>query len=383
MFTRSLNISKDNSFFLFGPRGTGKSTFLETVLPDSDCLMLDLLDSDLFGRLQANPALITELVGRVKKQWCVVDEVQKVPPLLDHVHQLIERTGQKFALTGSSARKLKRDQANLLAGRAFVFKLFPLTHRELGQRFDLDEILSYGSLPKIFSYQQPLDRVRFLRAYAETYLKEEIVVEQLIRNIPPFRRFLEVSAIQDTEIVSFSNIARDILSDAKTVSNYYSILEDTLLGFQLESYHTSVRKRQKKAPKFYFFDLGVRRSLAGTIDNPVVPKSFEYGSLFENLIINEIHRLLVYAERSFRLSFLRVDNDLEIDLILERSGMPTYLIEIKSTTQIHETHLHSLKTLRGSIPNSRCIVLSNDKLERVIDGIACLPWRKGIEEMGV
>lgn len=383
MFIRHVNILNSNSFFLFGARGVGKTSLLDKHFNAKDVLKIDLLDYETLAQIQGNPRLFSETIIGKKKEWIIVDEVQKVPQILDQVHSLIETKKYKFALTGSSARKLKRGSANLLAGRAFVFKLFPLTHLELGEDFDLDSVLSFGSLPKIFDLKTEREKILFLKAYAETYLREEILIEQLIRNLPPFRRFLEISSHQDTGIVSYSSIAKDVLVDPKIISNYYTILEDTLLGFFLEPYHTSFRKRQKKASKFYWFDTGVRRALCGTVDQKVTPKSFEYGSLFESFIVNEINRILTYQEKNFKLSFIRVDENQEVDLIIERSGLPTYLIEIKSSDRVHEDHVVSLKKELKNIKNAVAVVISNDKLEKTIDGVQCLFWRNAFKEIGI
>lgn len=381
MFNRLINTTKIHSFFLFGARGTGKTTYIQNHFGQDDVLYIDLLDSEWLTQLEAYPNRLEGIVNHHAKSWVVIDEIQKVPALLDEVHRLIEKKRLQFILTGSSARKLKRNAANLLAGRAFVFKMFPLTHLELNDAFILDDILSYGSLPKIFDFPQPREKVLFLKAYAETYLKEEILVEQLIRKLPPFRRFLEIAAHQDTELVSYSNIARDILVDPKIVSNYYEILEETLLGIKLPPFSTSIRKRQKHAPKFYWFDTGVRRALAGTVDDPVKPQSYEYGSLFESFLVNEIHRLLTYSERSFQLSYLRVDEDQEIDLIVERTGLPVLLIEIKSTDRVNDGHVRSLKNLGPSFKNARWMLLSRDPIAKEIDGVSCLPWREGLQQI--
>ena len=368
---------------MFGARGTGKTTYLSGAFSSKICYSIDLLNTETFAELQAHPNRLAAIIDKNQKEWILIDEIQKVPPLLDEVHRLIESSKQKFILTGSSARKLKRGASNMLAGRAFVYKLFPLTHLELESSFDLEEVLSFGSLPKIFSFTSSREKISFLRSYAETYLKEEILIEQLIRNLPPFRRFLEIAAHQDTDVVSYSNIAKDILVDPKIVSNYYEILQDTLLGLILEPYHTAIRKKQKKAPKFYWFDLGVRRVLAGTIDDRTKPKSYEYGSLFESFIVNEVYRLLTYSERSFTLSFLRVDEKNEADLILERKGLPTYVIEIKSTDRAHEGHASGIKALSGNIRNSIPVLLSNDLHSKKINGVTCWHWKKGMEEMGI
>jgi len=381
MFRRILNTSKSNSFFVFGARGTGKTTFVSQLLRDADVHRIDLLNQGVLAQLEAYPEQLGRWIGPERREWVLIDEVQKVPALLDEVHRLIEAKGQKFILTGSSARKLKRNAANLLAGRAFVFKLFPLTAAELGSAFDLGAALSYGTLPKISSLSSHRDKVLFLKAYADTYLREEIQIEQLIRKLPPFRKFLEIAARQDTELTSYTNIARDILVDPKVVSNYYEILEETLLGFRLEPFDTSIRKRQRKTPKFYWFDTGVRRALAGTVDDPARSQTFEYGSLFESFVVNEFHRRLTYAERTFRMSFLRVDERTEIDLIIERPGMPTWLIEIKSTERVHEGHTDSLRRLAKEFPGARAMVASLDMEAKEIDGVSCRYWQVVLGEV--
>jgi predicted AAA+ superfamily ATPase len=381
MYTRSVNILKSSSFFLFGARGTGKSTLLSSIFDPSEALLIDLLDADLYSNLQANPSELNNILAASNKPWCIIDEVQKVPALLDIVHSQIEKKKIKFALTGSSARKLKRDSANMLGGRAFIYKLFPLTHIELQDDFDLDQVLNYGSLAKMTEFSQPIDKIKFLKAYVEAYLKEEVLVEQLIRKFPPFRRFLGISATNDAEIINYTNIAKDVRSDPKNIANYYSILEDTLLGFFLEPYHTSIRKRQSKSPKFYWFDTGVRRALSGTLDIPVSQKSFEYGSLFESFVINEINRLLTYADKDFRLSFIRVDDQLEVDLVIERTGMPTFLVEIKSTNYVHDHHIGGIEKYSKDINNSVALLLSQDRVAKKIGSVTCLHWIDGLKEI--
>jgi predicted AAA+ superfamily ATPase len=383
VYRRSLNILKSQSFFLFGPRGTGKSTFLDTFLSDNEKVTIDLLDPQLADELISYP---NNLLARLaphegKREWVVIDEVQKAPQLLDIVHKLIKERRFKFALSGSSARKLKRGAANLLAGRALVYNMFPLTCEELGKDANLMEILRFGTLPEIFGLDSPIAKAKFLKAYAQTYLKEEIISEQIVRNLPPFRRFLDVAAQSDTEVISYSNIARDINSDPKTVSNYYDILEDTLLGFRLQSYDKSVRRKQKKAPKFYLFDTGVTRALAEHIDYEVVPKTFEYGQLFESFIVNEIQRRLTYLDKQFSLSYLRVGEGVEIDLIIEQSSKPRWIIEIKSTTSVDERHARALTTLRDDFKGAKALLISNDPTQKDFSGVHALYWTEAIKKI--
>ncbi|OGP05048.1 MAG: hypothetical protein A2Z91_02915 [Deltaproteobacteria bacterium GWA2_38_16] len=381
VFQRLANISKSQSFFLFGARGVGKSTLLDHFFMPTERVLFDLLDFELSNELASYP---NNLLKRLtphhgKTPWVVIDEVQKVPQLLDLVHKLIKEKSFKFALTGSSARKLKRGSANLLAGRAFVYHLFPLTVSELEDQFSLDDALKYGTLPQIFELESNSDKAGFLKAYTETYLKEEIITEQIVRNLPPFRRFLDVAAQMNTKVINYSNIAKDILSDPKTVSGYYDILEDTLLGIRLPAYHTSIRKQQKKASKFYLFDTGIARTLAGQVDYDLIPKSFEYGQLFEGFIINELYRRLTYMNKQFKLSFLRVQEDMEIDLIIERGKSAPTLIEIKSADKVDERHAKGLLTLGRDFKSSKQYLISNDPHKKQFSQVLALPWKEAIE----
>jgi uncharacterized protein len=380
MLPRNSNISKNHSFFLFGARGTGKSSLLKTVFSEKEAFFIDLLDPYIADQLIAYPNKLLDIISpyKNKKPWIIIDEIQKAPKLLDLIHQQLGEKNFKFALTGSSARKLKRGSANLLAGRAFIFTLFPLTSLEIGDNFNLLQTLEFGTLPECWSIETTLDRRRFLKSYALTYLKEEIITEQIVRNLPPFRRFLEVAASNNTGSINYSNIAKDINSDPKTVKGYYEILEDTLLGFKLQSFHYSIRKRQKNAPKFYFFDTGVVRALTGSVDSELAPKSFEFGLLFESFVINEIFRELTYAEKQFNLSFIRVSENQEIDLVIERAGQPLFLCEIKSTTNVDERHAHSLNILGKDFPNSKKILISNDLTKKSFGETNALHWKEAL-----
>jgi predicted AAA+ superfamily ATPase len=379
MFQRLLNPSESHSFFLFGARGTGKSSLLRRLFPPKDALWLDLLDPQLTDRLTAYPNELLQHLEGNNKPWIVIDEIQKVPRLLDLVHQQIEQKKLHFALTGSSARKLKKGSANLLAGRAFVFTLFPLSHREIGSGFRLDQALQFGTLPEAWNLETDREKTRFLKSYALTYIKEEILVEQLVRSLPPFRRFLEVAAASDSEVINYSNIAKDIQSDPKTVYGYYEILEDTLLAFRLPAFHQSIRKRQKKAPKCYLIDPGIVRTLSGQADFPLSKKSFEYGKLFENFIVNEIYKLLNYAEKQFQLSYIRVDEHQEIDLVIERAGYPIFLCEIKSTAHVDPRDSRHLEALGSSFSSAIKLLISNDPTPKKLGTCHALYWKEAIQ----
>lgn len=374
-----------NSFFLFGPRGTGKTTFLKRIFENHQPLWLDLLDPKTEDRYARNPdTLIQEIDGSSGKvDWVVIDEVQKLPKLLDAVHLLIEKRRVKFALTGSSARKLRKGAANLLGGRAHVFNLFPLTALEWGGNFDLGAALRWGALPAVATFKEEAVKKEFLRAYALTYLKEEIWSEHIIRRLDPFRRFLEIAAQMNGAIINYDNIAKDIGADLKTVQSYYEILEDTLVGILLDPFHHSLRKRQRKNPKFYFFDTGVKNALERTLDQPLLAGSYAFGQAFEHFILLEAHRLNSYRRKDFRFSYLRTKDDAEIDLIIERPGLPAALVEIKSTDRVKEKDTRTLDRFLKDFGNAEAFCLSRDPIAKKIGSVSVLPWEQGLGELGL
>lgn len=383
MFPRLRHFSHKRSFFLFGPRGTGKSTLLKKRFNLNECLWLDLLDAEVEERFFRNPKELYTIVKALPKTipYIVIDEIQKIPKLLDEVHRLIEESDKIFILTGSSARKLKHGGANLLAGRAFVYHLYSLSCFELDHQFDLTQALHFGTLPKIFSLHDSEERSEFLRSYSDTYLKEEIVSEQVVRKLPPFRRFLEVAAQCNGKIINYSNIARDVGVDDKTIKEYFHILEDTMIGFFLEPFHNSFRKRLVEKPKFYFFDLGVVRSLSRRLSVPLIPKTAGYGEAFEHFILLEFVRLASYFQPDYRFSFIRTSADVEIDLVVERPGKPLLCIEIKSSETVDEKDLTSFKKLTKDIQDCEAIILSQDRFMKKFEHVTSYPWKQGIEEL--
>ena len=382
MFRRLRLFSQNHSFFLFGPRGTDKSTLVRERFAEEQTLWLDLLDSKVEDQFFRSPGDLYAIVKALpnKITHVIIDEIQKIPKLLDEVHRLVEETNKSFILTGSSARKLRHGGANLLAGRAFVYHLYPLSCFELGDKFNLEEALQWGTLPKIFSLQRNLDKEAFLRSYADTYLKEEIWNEQVIRKLPPFRRFLEVAAQCNGKVINYSNIARDVGVDDKTIKEYFCVLEDTLIGFFLEPYHHSFRKRLVEKPKFYFFDTGVVRSLSRRLSVPLTPKTAAYGEAFEHYILLEFVRLSSYFNPDYRLSFIRTSGDVEIDLVVERPGKHLLCIEIKSTATIAERDISSFVRLTKDMPDCEAIVLSQDPFMKRFDHVTCYPWQTGLAE---
>jgi uncharacterized protein len=386
MIKRIFKNPKSHSFFLFGARGTGKSTLLKELFDltnESKILFLDLLDPATERELARYPERLVEMVmaKKARLDWIIIDEIQKIPKLLDVAHKLIFEKKIKFVLTGSSARKLKRDSANLLAGRAFSFYLYPLTFIELGKKFELNDVLSFGSLPEIFQLEDEMDRKRYLISYVQTYIKEEVLVEQLVRNIDPFRAFLEVAAQSNTEIINYSSIAKEAGINSKSVERYFSILSDTLLGHLLEPYSKSVRARQKQSPKFYFFDCGVVRALTNEINQKLLPQTFSYGKLFEQLVINEFIRLNSYYEKNWKFSYIRTGSGVEIDLVIEKNKSDIVLVEIKSSANIHEEHLSSLVGLGSEFKSATRYLLCQERYSRVVKNIKIMNWQDGIKEI--
>lgn len=383
MIHRLLNPIKSNSFFLFGARGTGKSTFLRQWLPSEKTLWIDLLSEEWEWRLSKNPDELYQIVTTLPKQisWIVIDEVQKIPKLLDIVHRLIESTDKKFALTGSSARKLKRGGANLLAGRAYLNHMFPLTAKELGTQFDLFNCLAWGSLPKLFHINTDEEKRAYLRSYAHSYLKEEVWAEQYVQDLEPFRRFLEVAAQSSGDVVNYAHVARDVGSDSKTVQKYFQILEDTLIGFHLHPYHKSVRKQHLQNPKFYFFDIGVKRALDGSLVQTVVAGTSGFGRLFEHAVILECLRLNDYLQRDYRFYYLRTYQGLEVDLVVERPGQPLLFVEIKSAEVVQESDVKTLHLFLQDHQNSEAICLSREHIARTIGNVTVYPWQQGLAKI--
>ena len=386
MIQRMVKCSKIKSFFLFGGRAVGKSVYLQNQwskkFKKDEIFWVDLLEPEMERELSLRPSRLIEQIDALKKipKFIVIDEIQKIPKLLDVVHQLIQSRNLKFALTGSSVRKLKYGSANLLAGRAFLYKLFPLTFLELKNEFDLDQVLQFGSLPEIFNLKSRKDKIRYLNTYVHTYLKEEIISEQLIRNIEPFRHFLEVAGQCNGTILNHSKIAREAGIDYKNSQRYFEILEDTLLGFHIPFFSMSIRKQQSKASKFYLFDLGVARALAGLLNVKIQPSIYSFGNCFEHLVITEIHRLNEYLEAHYKLSYFHSKNGLEIDLILQK-GQENILIEIKSKNKVIPDDLRHLRVIKKDIPKAKCFVLSLDEVNRKKDGISILHWQTGIKRI--
>lgn len=382
MIPRLLDLPMLQSYFLFGPRNTGKSTLIKNHYNSNNRIVFDLLDPSLEDRFSRNPAELINIVKALPEniKYIVIDKVQKIPKLLDIIHHLIESTDKFYVMTGSSARKLKQASANLLAGRAFVYHLYPFSFLEIGAKFNLDEALNWGLLPKILELQTFEEKRRFLDAYTNTYLKEEIWAEQFIKKLDPFRKFLEVAAQMNGKIINFHKVALDVGVDDKTVKKYYNILEDTLIGFFLEAFQHSVRKRLNSKPKFYFFDTGVVKSLTRMLTIPTVPKTTLYGDAFEHFIILECIKLSSYYNNDYRFSYLMTKDDVEIDLVIERPGRPLLLIEIKSNDNVTRESISSFINLTNDFGEYEAVCLSNDPFTKIIENVKVFPWQEGIKK---
>lgn len=382
MIPRSVQLPEKQSFFLFGPRGSGKSTLLKNHFQDKKVLWINLLDSQIELKLQMNPTQLLERWAVDKPEWIVIDEIQKIPQLLDIVQIGIEEHRIKFALTGSSARKLKRGSANLLAGRAVERKLLPFSSEELGSQFQLNLALKQGLFPKIWDEElSETDASDYLYAYVNTYLKEEIAAEQLVRNLDPFRRFLVSAAQSNGKIINHSAIERDAGIPRKQSERHFEILVDTLIGFYLEPFNRSIRKRQTSKSKFYFCDTGLVRALQNLSGESLEPGNYEYGNLFETFLVNEFVKKISSYQKRWNLSYLRDNLDHEIDLIIEKPRGRLVLVEIKSFSHIKSDKLQDYIKLKNSIPCEAAYLLSNDRENQVIQGIRCMHWQDGLKEI--
>lgn len=377
MYSRIVSIDNNYSFVLLGPRGSGKSTLLRKEFESRCKLWIDLLIPEEEMNFQAHPSeLMLRSAHLSPGSWVVIDEIQRVPALLDLAHKLIEERKLLFALTGSSARKLKRGGGNLLAGRAFVTYLFPLSVLELKEFNDTQLLtrLNFGLLPKVGEFNSEEHKIKFLQSYTLTYLKEEIAAEQLVRNLPVFSRFLEVAGQMAGQAINYSAIARDIGSTHTLMQSYFQVLEDTLLGFHLLPYHKSIRKQQRQAAKFYFIDVGVARAVARALHTPLVPQSYEYARRFEQFLIAEIYKLCQYRARDEILSYLCTKDDVEVDLVIDRPGKSTLFIEIKSTSRLQEKHFKGLSAISQGVKGVEPLIISQDLNTKKHGSVHAMHW---------
>lgn len=381
MFPRQIQPVPTKSFFLFGPRQTGKSTYVRSLLSSED-LYIDLLPQRSYLDYVRNPGSVREEIlahlDRHPGGKCVIDEIQKIRALLDEVHELIESRGVRFILTGSSARKLRKGAANLLAGRAYTYRLFPLTLMELGGRFDLDRALRVGTLPVLWGDERE-DPVEFLRSYTETYLKEEVAAEGLVRDIGPFALFLDMAAANDGETVNFSNIARECSVSSKTVQQYYQILEDTFLAFKLPAWKRSARRRLVSSPRYYLFDPGVTNALAHTLTDRMGGSLL--GRRFEQFVIGQLIASIHYQRLDYTLHYWRTNHGAEVDVLLCAGNRIVCALEIKSSRRIASESLTGLKSFLEDNPEVAAYVLGiQQKRRKLANGVTVMDWKDFIAE---
>ncbi len=363
--------SEGESFFLWGARQTGKSTLLKYLYPDA--LWYDLLLAEVYSRLLANPSLIREnLLANPEVKLVIIDEIQRIPELLNEIHWLIVNTSTRFILSGSSPRKIIRANTNLLGGRAQRYELYPLVSAEIPD-FDLLRALNHGLLPRHYLAEQ---YTRMIAAYVGNYLKDEISSEARIRNVGVFARFLEAAAFSNGEMVNYSNIAADCGVSAPTIKEYFQILEDTLIGRFVPVYQKKPKRKVIQSPKFYFMDIGIANFLLKR--GKIAYKSEAFGHAFEHFIYQELHAHSHYSGLEYSISYWRTTSQLEIDFVL---GEHQVAIEVKTSDNIYDRHLRGLKAFKEEYAVQQSIVVCTEPLARLHQGILILPYREFLEKL--
>ncbi len=369
MFARLLE-PPSGSCLLLGPRGTGKSTWLRARFPDA--LVLDLLDFATYTELLTRPDRLGQIVAGASEATIVIDEVQRVPALLNEVHRLIEERGTQFILTGSSARKLRRGGANLLAGRARTMSMHPLTAVELGATFDLQRSIAHGHLPTVHVVEDP---VRYLAGYFGTYLREEVMAEALIRNLDAFTRFLTAASFSQAGVLSTTTVARECGVNRKTVESYFDLLEDLLIAFRLPVFQRRAKRALTAHPKFYYFDTGVYRAIRPR--GPLDPVEEIDGAAIETLVAQELRAINDGMELGYAMSFWRTSAGQEVDFVMygERGLVA---IEVKRSSRYNERDLASLRTFGEDYPMAERYLLYGGERTYETDGMRVLPLAEAL-----
>jgi len=376
--TRAINIEeilRNRSLFLFGPRQTGKSTYIRNELNIPSERFYNLLDNRILFRVMADPSIIRQEIEARDLSNCVVciDEIQKCPQLLDEVHLLIEERNLRFLLTGSSARKIKKGGTNLLGGRASFRNFHPFVFPEIREtEFSLERVLYNGLLPPHYLSDNPGEGTR---SYVDLYLKEEIAAEGLARNLPAFSRFLQIASASNTRIINYTNIGSDAGVPRQTVKQWFQILLDTLLGFELRPFTKTVKRKALETAKFYFFDTGVVRILRQLKE--ISPASADFGEFFEQYIFLELRAYLDYRRPGSFLYYWRSTSGFEVDFFIDGE----IAIEVKAAEIIHDKHMKGLKALREEGMSKRSIIVCREKSPRKKDGIEIFPWKMFLEHL--
>ena len=364
------DLLRQKSFFLLGPRATGKSTLVRLQLTGS-ATIIDLLDSRIFLKLSGAPYELESLIDANQNKIVVIDEIQRIPELLNEVHRLIESRKIRFLLTGSSARKLRKGKANLLAGRVWQARMFPLTWREIPD-FSLERYLRFGGLPAVYLSDYPEEE---LDAYVNTYLKEEILAEGLVRRLPAFTRFLQTVALASGEIINFTKLANDCQVPPSTVTEHVGLLEDTLVGFLLPAWTESRKRKAIKSGKFYFFDPGVTHMLAGT--ETIDRNSHLYGKSFEQFIGMEIRAFLSYRRKKLPLAYWRSTHGFEVDFLIGRK----IAIEVKAARRMTKNDFKGLKAINEEGIFEKFILVSQDRINTRDGNFLALHWKQFLSDL--
>jgi len=368
MYTRNLSISNDWSYFLFGPRGVGKSTWLRATYPKA--IYIDLLESQIYQKLLASPWLLSEYFPKNWSDFVIIDEVQRIPELLNEVHRLIENDKIKFILTGSSARKLRRGGVNLLAGRALNYKMGPLMAEEAGEDFDLKSAISFGMLPQVFNLKNNEEKIRYLSAYIETYLKEEVMTEGMMRNLSSFARFLEVASFSVGSVLNMAEVARETMVSRKVVESYFEILDDLMLGIQIPAFTKRAKREMVLKPKYYFFDTGVY--LAIRPKHVLDTESEIGGAALENLFLQHMLALVTNEVDRYDISYYRTVSGSEVDFVVQ-SKNKLMAFEIKNSARYSSNWLRGLKQFGRDYPKADLFLLYTGREKMYVGNIQIIP----------
>lgn len=370
MYSRIISPPNDKSFFLFGPRGTGKTTWVKAAFPHA--IFIDLLESEVYNDLLANPQRLEKFIPKDFKNWIIIDEVQRTPELLNEIHRLIEKNHYRFVLTGSSARKLRTKGVNLLGGRALIYPFHQLTALELGKDFNLKHSLTFGQLPSVYKEADPK---AYLESYVKAYLREEVQQEGLTRNLGAFSRFLEAASFSQGAVVNTSSVARECGIERKVVENYFSILEDLLIGYRVPVFTKKAKRRMAAHQKFYFFDVGIYRTLrpSGPLDSP---EEIE-GMAIETLLFQELKAVNDCLKLGYDLYYWHTANRVEVDFILYgKRGLKAF--EVKRTGRISESMLRGLRMFQKDYPTAKSYFIYGGKRRLYEGNITILPIEEAL-----
>ena len=373
MYSRLITPPENKSFFLFGPRGTGKTTWVKSAFPKA--AYIDLLEAEVFNDLTANPQRLTNFIPKDFEDWIIIDEVQRIPDLLHEIHRLIEAKKYHFILTGSSPRKLKRKGPNLLAGRALTYSMHPLSVAELRDDFRLEHSLKYGQLPSVYTETDPK---KYLEAYVKTYLEEEIRQEGLTRNLSAFARFLEAASFSQGSVLNISSVSRECHVERKVVESYFSILEDLLVAYRIPVFSKKAKRRLITHPKFYFFDTGVYRTLRpmGPLD---APEEVD-GVALETLFLQEFIALNSALDLGYRIFYWRTSNGQEVDFVLYGpKGLLSF--EVKRTSRTASSTLGGLKSFLTDYPMARAYFVYTGNRRTAEGKIEIIPISEALKNL--